>query len=88
MDKNFLRIMLYLIICILIGSVVNESNQILFLKNKNSNIIKEIDNKKVENKILKAELELLDKDMRYITILVRKDLGMIKHGEKIYRFNN
>jgi cell division protein FtsB len=88
MDKNFLRIMLYLIICILIGSVVNESNQILFLKNKNSNIIKEIDNKKVENKILKAELELLDKDMRYITILARKDLGMIKHGEKIYRFNN
>lgn len=80
--------MLYLIICILIGSVVNESNQILFLKNKNSNIIKEIDNKKVENKILKAELELLDKDMRYITILARKDLGMIKHGEKIYRFNN
>ena len=88
MDKIFLRIMLYLIICILIGSVVNESNQILFLKNKNSNIIKEIDNKKVENKILKAELELLDKDMRYITILARKDLGMIKHGEKIYRFNN
>lgn len=72
----------------MIGSVVNESNQILFLKNKNSNIIKEIDNKKVENKILKAELELLDKDMRYITILARKDLGMIKHGEKIYRFNN
>ena len=27
-------------------------------------------------------------DIRYITILARKNLGMIKHGEKIYRFND
>ena len=39
MDKNFLKVIMYLIICILAGSVVNESAQIFFLKNKNMNII-------------------------------------------------
>ena len=37
MDKNFLKVIMYLIICILAGSVVNESAQIFFLKNKSTN---------------------------------------------------
>ena len=88
MDKNFLKVIMYLIICILAGSVVNESAQIFFLKNKNMNIINKIEDKKIENRLLEKELTLLDNDIRYITIPVRKNLGMIKHGEKIYRFNN
>ena len=59
-----------------------------FLKNKNMNIINKIEDKKIENRLLEKELALLDNDIRYITILARKNLGMIKHGEKIYRFNN
>ena len=88
MDKNFLKVIMYLIICILAGSIVNESTQIFFLKNKNMNIINKIEDKKIENRLLEKELALLDNDIRYITILARKNLGMIKHGEKIYRFNN
>ena len=35
------------------------------------------------------ENNLINKnDKRYISILARKNLGMIRHGEKIYRFNN
>ena len=52
------------------------------------NIINKIEDKKIENRLLEKELTLLDNDIRYITILARKNLGMIKHGEKIYRFNN
>ena len=88
MDKNFFKVIMYLIICILAGSVVNESTQIFFLKNKNMNIINKIEDKKIENRLLEKELALLDNDIRYITILARKNLGMIKHGEKIYLFNN
>ena len=88
MDKNFFKVIMYLIICILAGSVVNESTQIFFLKNKNMNIINKMEDKKIENRLLEKELALLDNDIRYITILARKNLGMIKYGEKIYRFNN
>ena len=72
MDKNFLKVIMYLIICILAGSVVNESAQIFFLKNKNMNIINKIEDKKIENRLLEKELALLDNDIRYITILARK----------------
>ena len=68
MDKNFLKVIMYLIICILAGSVVNESAQIFFLKNKNMNIINKIEDKKIENRLLEKELTLLDNDIRYITI--------------------
>ena len=84
MDKNFFKVIMYLIICILAGSVVNESTQIFFLKNKNMNIINKIENKEIENRLLEKELALLDNDIRYITILARKNLGMIKHLSLIH----
>ena len=59
MDKNFLKVIMYLIICILAGSVVNESTQIFFLKNKNMNIINKIENKEIENRLLEKELSLI-----------------------------
>ena len=77
MDKNFFKVIMYLIICILAGSVVNESTQIFFLKNKNMNIINKIEDKKIENRLLEKELALLDNDIRYITILARKNLGCL-----------
>ena len=70
MDKNFFKVIMYLIICILAGSVVNESTQIFFLKNKNMNIINKIENKEIENRLLEKELALLDNDIRYITCLL------------------
>ncbi len=88
MDKNFIKVVMYLIICVLFGSIVNESAQILFLKNKMGNIKDNTENKKTENEILKNELVLLENDKRYLLILARKNLGMIKHTEKIYRFDN
>lgn len=88
MDKNFIKVVMYLIICVLFGSIVNESAQILFLKNKMGNIKDNTENKKRENEILKNELVLLENDKRYLLILARKNLGMIKHTEKIYRFDN
>jgi len=88
MDKNLVIVVMYLMLCLLVGSVIGEGTQILFLKNKNANIKKEIKDKENHNRLLKAELVLLKYDERYISILARKNLGMIRHGEKIYKFNN
>ena len=88
MDKNLVKVVMYLMLCLLVGSVIGEVTQILFLKNKNANIKKEIKDKENHNRLLKAELVLLKYDERYISILARKNLGMIRHGEKIYKFNN
>ncbi len=88
MDKNFAKIIMYLLICVLFGSVINESAQIFFLKNKKSKINQRINKTKIENEVLKYELKLLKNDKRYLSILARKNLGMIKHTEKIYKFDN
>tara|TARA_B100000700_G_C14970208_1_gene820989 strand:- start:1040 stop:1306 length:267 start_codon:yes stop_codon:yes gene_type:complete len=88
MDKNFLKVIAYLVICILFGSVINESAQILFLKNKMDDIKNKIVEKESENQLLDDELILLENDQRYLSILARKNLGMIKHSEKVYKFDN
>ena len=41
-----------------------------------------------ENKIFRQEILLLEKDEFYLNLLARKKLGMIKEGEKIYKFDN
>jgi cell division protein FtsL len=87
-DKNLAKVIIYLMVCVLVGSVISETTQILFLRNKNADIKEEIRNKKNHNRLLKAELLLLENDTRYISILARKNLGMIRHGEKIYKFSN
>tara|TARA_B100001996_G_C18537257_1_gene545463 strand:- start:282 stop:548 length:267 start_codon:yes stop_codon:yes gene_type:complete len=88
MDKNFLKVIAYLVMCILFGSVINESAQILFLKNKMDDIKNKIVEKESENQLLNDELVLLENDKTYLSILARKNLGMIKHSEKVYKFDN
>ena len=33
MDKNLAKVVMYLMLCLLVGSVIGEGTQILFLKN-------------------------------------------------------
>jgi cell division protein FtsB len=78
---------MYLIICILIGSVVIESRGIILLQDKNTDLKSRIEKKKEGNVLLRTELVLLKDNRRYLSILARRNLGMIKHGEKVYKFN-
>lgn len=38
-----------------------------------------------ENKSLKMEIELLKNDLKYLEEIARKELGLIKDGELVYR---
>ena len=55
---------------------------------KRNYIYSEIDRIKAENNMFKKEISLLEKNEFYLNLLARKKLGMIKEGEKIYRFDN
>jgi len=87
MDTNFIRTLMYLIICILIGSVVIESRGIILLQDKDTDLKSRIEKKKEGNVLLRTELALLKDNRRYLSILARRNLGMIKHGERVYKFN-
>ena len=39
-----------------------------------------------ENKVLKEKIVLLRHDLRYIENVARKELGMVKKGDMVYRF--
>lgn len=71
----------------MIGSVVIESRGIILLQDKNTDLKSRIEKKKEGNVLLRTELVLLKDNRRYLSILARRNLGMIKHGEKVYKFN-
>jgi cell division protein FtsB len=41
-----------------------------------------------ENRLLEKEILLLRKDLRYIEAVARKELGMVKKGDVVYRFTD
>ena len=41
-----------------------------------------------ENRLLKQEILLLRKDARYVEMTARKELGMVKKGDMVYRFTD
>lgn len=45
-----------------------------------------IEKQKRENQYLRGELASLRSDRRYIENIARKDLGLVREGETVYRF--
>lgn len=41
-----------------------------------------------ENENLKKEIILLRDDLRYVEMVARRDLGMVKQGDHVFRFAN
>lgn len=41
-----------------------------------------------ENRLLKQEILLLRRDAQYIEMTARKELGMVKKGDMVYRFTD
>lgn len=55
--------------------------EVVRIKEKNSQL-------EGENQRLKEEIKKLQSDRRYIEEIARKELGMVKEGEIIYRFDD
>ena len=68
--------------------VTIEVFELIKQSSKRNYIYSEIKRIEKENKIFRQEILLLEKDEFYLNLLARKKLGMIKEGEKIYKFDN
>lgn len=83
-----LRLLFIAISCFLLLIVTIEVFELIKQSSKRNYIYSEIKRIEKENKIFRQEILLLEKDEFYLNLLARKKLGMIKEGEKIYKFDN
>ena len=64
-----------------IFNLLRLQKEVVRIKEKNSKL-------EEENRQLKEEVKRLQSDKRYIEEIARKELGMVKEGEIIYRFED
>ena len=83
-----LRLLFIAVSCFLLLIVTIEVFELIKQSSKRNYIYSEIKRIEKENKIFRQETLLLEKDEFYLNLLARKKLGMIKEGEKIYKFDN
>jgi len=83
-----LRLLFIAVSCFLLLIVTIEVFELIKQSSKRNYIYSEIKRIEKENKVFRQEILLLEKDEFYLNLLARKKLGMIKEGEKIYKFDN
>ncbi len=65
-----------------------ETTHLNHIRNENEIILKRIEKLNNENDDYKEKIYSMENEKRYLEKIVREELGMIKKGEKIYRFDN
>ena len=89
MYKKVIRSTLILIVIIFFTFIFSrEISHLHHLNNENKIILKRIEKLSKENEDHKEKIEAIQNDKRYIENVIREELGMIKKGEKVYRFDN
>ena len=88
MNFKYFKLSIIFISSFLLLIVAIEVVELIQQTRKRNYIYSEIDRFKAENNMFKKEISLLEKNEFYLNLLARKKLGMIKEGEKIYRFDN
>jgi len=88
MNFKYFKLSIIFISSFLLLIVAIEVVELIQQTRKRNYIYSEIDRIKAENNMFKKEISLLEKNEFYLNLLARKKLGMIKEGEKIYRFDN
>ncbi|GBD38220.1 Cell division protein FtsL [bacterium HR37] len=84
------RVLRYTLILLLVSflsyAFVKEIARLYFLYEENQRIEGRIFELQLENKRLKKKIEALKNDQRFIEKVAREELGMIKEGEKVFKF--
>jgi len=87
MKKTIMKNILIVALILAVGYMfISEISQLSTLRKENERIRIKVDQLKVANKELRKKIEAIKNDERYIEKLAREELGMIKEGEKVYRF--
>lgn len=87
MKKQIIRTIIFIVIVsVTLYCFAKEISQFYALSDQNERVILEAKKLEKANQQLKKKIELMNKDSEYVERVVRKELGMIKKGEKVYRF--
>lgn len=87
MERTIIRVLLaVLLISLFVYLFAREITQVYALHQENEKV--KVESQKLEeaNKELTRKIELIQVDETYKEKVIRQELGMIKKGEKVYRF--
>lgn len=74
------------LVSLLVYLFAREISHVYALHTENEKIKVEAKELVIKNNELKKKIEFLDNDKKYVEKIIREELGMIKKGEKVYRF--
>jgi len=87
MEKTIIRVVLVIaIVCLSLYLFAREMTQVYALNQENQKVITESLKLEKANEVLIKKIELIQSDDAYMEKVIRQELGMIKKGEKVYRF--
>lgn len=87
MYKKVIRNALILLVVIAIGFLfLSEISKLDRLKKQNETLTERIDTISSQNEDYKNKIRDMKTDIRYVEKVIREELGMIKEGEKVYKF--
>ena len=87
MERLIIRVLLILaLISFLVYLFAREISHVYALHQENERVKMEGRELEMTNNDLKKRIELINSDKTYMEKIIREKLGMIKTGEKIYRF--
>lgn len=87
MQRTILRIVLaIIIISLFVYLFAREITQVYALHQENEKVKLEAQKLEKANSELTKKIELIQTDDTYKEKIIRQELGMIKKGEKVYRF--
>ncbi|MEX0999828.1 MAG: septum formation initiator family protein [Thermodesulfobacteriales bacterium] len=87
MEKAIIRVVLVIaVVSLMVYLFAREMTQVYALNQENEKVIVEsLKLEKANNELVK-KIDLIQTDDAYMEKIIRQELGMIKKGEKVYRF--
>ena len=87
MEKAIIRVVLVIaVVSLMVYLFAREMTQVYALNKENEKVIVEsLKLEKANNELVK-KIDLIETDDAYMEKIIRQELGMIKKGEKVYRF--
>ncbi|GJM16119.1 MAG: hypothetical protein DHS20C13_14460 [Thermodesulfobacteriota bacterium] len=87
MERTIIRIILVItVVSLMVYLFAREITQVYALHQENEKVkVESLKLEKANNELMK-KIELIESDDSYKEKVIRQELGMIKKGEKVYRF--
>ncbi len=89
MERIIIRALLIMgVVSLLVYLFAREISHVYALHTENEKIKIETKELVIKNDELRRKISFIEKDKQYVEKIIREELGMIKKGEKVYRFND